>query len=239
MHCLHTCCRKKRTKYGLYVYWEWQFERYAFVNEWLALKRAVVVIEVVDYFFCFFVESFMEICFPKLPLPLLVCDEECTRLTPWFCSVISGWSWTGMIIGSVVIFNTHSFSIFLLKWCSIFSILDWSTHNSFCKFISCFTMLRLSVVSSCRIAVRSLWFSQALYCWYSCCWYCCCCGCCCCVEYCGVEYCGVEYCCCCVGWNVGVYSCCMMFAELAAIVKRSVKSLAIASRRMKQSAENY
>jgi len=44
--CLHTCCRKKRTKYGFYVYLEWQFERYAFVNEWFALKRAVVVIEV-------------------------------------------------------------------------------------------------------------------------------------------------------------------------------------------------
>ena len=39
----------------------------------------------------------MEICLPKLPLPVLVCDEECTRLTPWFCSVFlveveQGWS---------------------------------------------------------------------------------------------------------------------------------------------------
>jgi len=47
-------------------------DRHVFLNECLALKMAVVIIQVVDYFFCFFVESFMDVCFPMLPLPLLI-----------------------------------------------------------------------------------------------------------------------------------------------------------------------
>ena len=81
-----------------------------------------------------------------------------------FCSALSGWSWTGIMIGYVDVFNTHSFSIFYFEL--MFHLQHtWLKHTQFfLQFISCFTILRLGVMSYWRIAMKCLRFSQALHC---------------------------------------------------------------------------